>query len=332
MPKRSRPAGPLAKPVREYLELLGSLGQKAHAVRSCLRMLGRWLATRRITRPREIVPSVLLEWQKDAAARLHPMTLSTYTGTVKRFFLHLYSRGILPTNPAALLAATFRPHYLPHVFTPEDVRRILTAGLAAFKDPFTCLTAYTLFHLLYATGMRRSEALALRRSDMDLGERLLHIRRTKFHKERKIPIGARVAANLEAYLKERARRHGPLVAEDPVFVSPGHRDRPPGPMDGSIAWHLFDRMLRAVGIRPARGRVGPTSHGAPRIHSLRHSFCCHRLLKWYREGADLTHKLFLLSTYVGHRGPDRTVVYLRATEALLAEAGKRLGSFLRDVR
>lgn len=331
MPKRCEP-GPLAKHIRDYIALLRSLARKATTVDSNLRAMDAWLARQKVTDIRAITGEVLCRWVAEESARLHPWTLGMRTADARRFFLHLYSRGILPANPAALLPLRPKPDYLPFVFTVDEVRKILTDGVAALREPFSRLTAYTLFHLIYATGMRRSEALALRLRDFDFSEKLLHIRRTKFHKERKIPIGRRAIANLEAYLAERRRRHGPLGPEDPVFVSPGHRGRPPGPMDGSIAWHLFDRMLRAVGLRPAHGSVAPTSHGAPRIHTLRHAFCVHRLLKWYRDGADLTHKLFLLSTYVGHRGPDLTVVYLRATEALLAEAGKRLGSFLSDIR
>lgn len=326
--------GPLAGAMKEHLDLLESLGHKGHGVRSTLRVLGLWLRERGVRRAQQITPKLLLEWLNDQSARLHPFTVAGRTAMVKRFFLYLHSRGVLATNPAALLPLGRKPHYLPHVFTLEDVRRLLTQGVAALRDLFTRRTAYAFFHLLYATGMRRSEALALRLEDVDVSRKLLHIRRTKFHKERIIPIGPRVAENLSAHLAARQERYRELGPRDFVFASPGKaaRTRPTGPMDGAVAWHLFDRMLRAVGLRPARGRVGPTSHGAPRIHSLRHAFCVHRLLKWYREGADLTHKLFLLSTYVGHRGPDLTVVYLRATEALLAEAGKRFNAFLGPMR
>lgn len=333
MPKRSDPPGPLAEPIRDYLDLQESLGRKPHNIDGTLGLLDRWLHERGLRDAGKITPKVLVQWIEHQRVRLHPATVAVRTGIVKRFFLHLYSRGICPTNPAALLPAARSPFYLPYVFTLEEVRRLLTEGVASLPDEFTRLTAYTFFHLLYATGMRHGEALALRVGDLDLPQKVLHIRTTKFHKERVIPIGRRAAANIEAYLSARQKRPGSIRPSDHVFLAPGHgwKKRRRGPMCNGVSFKLFDRMLRTVGLRPAPA-ARPRTHGAPRIHTLRHTFCVHRFVKWYREGLDLAHKLFLLSVYVGHSQPELTVVYLRATEALLAAADERFMPFLDGLR
>jgi site-specific recombinase XerD len=59
------------------------------------------------------------------------------------------------------------------------------------------------------------------------------------------------------------------------------------------------------------------------VHDLRHAFAVHRLLRWYRDGADVQAKLPLLATYLGHRTFLSTQLYLTATPELLAEASRR---------
>ena len=331
MPKHSNPK-PLGDHAKRYLDLLGSLGRVLTSPVSMFKLFERWLAQNGIEEIGQISSEHLGRWRLEMAARLHPRTVQLRTGQIRRFFLHLYSRGILSRDPARLLPHHHVPKTSSFVFTLGEIRRILTEGVAAFEVPYVRITAYTLFHCLYATGMRRSEALNLEVADLDLGGQKLHIRRTKFHKERVIPIGNRVTENLRAYLRTRCRRNGLVRAHDFVFAAPWHRRPPPGPMDGAVAWHLFNDMLLAVGLRSADrpNRVG--SAEKPRIHTLRHAFAVHRLIKWYREGADLTHKLFLLSAYMGHRGPDETAVYLHATEALLALAKGRLDQYLLPVK
>jgi site-specific recombinase XerD len=73
----------------------------------------------------------------------------------------------------------------------------------------------------------------------------------------------------------------------------------------------------------SEGIHGGSGHKAPRPHDMRHSFAVHRLLRWYREGADVQSKLLVLSTFMGHIDPTSTQVYLTITAALLHEANGR---------
>lgn len=337
MPKNSDPQ-PLGGYARQYLDLLSSLGRVMTTKESVFRIFERWLVSQGIRDIREISSELLGRWQAQMTTGLHPRTVEGRLSEIRRFFLFLHSRGVIFKNPAESLPREAVPRTLPFVFTVNDVRRLLTEGVAAISyryaglRPWTRRTAYTLFYLLYAAGMRRSEALGLRIRDLDCEARTIEIRRTKFHKERTIPIGLRAAHNLRTYLAERRARQGELLDADPVFVAPFHSSRPPGPMDGAVAWRLFNEMLIAIGLRGRDQANRVAAADKPHIHSLRHAMAVHRLLKWYREGADLTHKLFLLSAYMGHCGPDETAVYLRSTEAVLAEAKGRLDHYLLPIR
>ena len=216
MPKHSD-LQPLGGYARQYLDLLSSLGRAMTTKESVFRVFERWLVSQGIRDIREITPELLSRWRVEMATGLHPRTVEGRLSEIRRFFLFLHSRGVLFKNPAESLLHEAVPRTLPYVFTVQDVRRLLTEGVAAIPYRYTGLrkwvqkTAYTLFHLLYATGMRRSEALGLRVRDLDFEARTIEIRKTKFHKERTIPIGSRAAQNLRAYLAERRARAGELL-------------------------------------------------------------------------------------------------------------------------
>jgi integrase len=65
----------------------------------------------------------------------------------------------------------------------------------------------------------------------------------------------------------------------------------------------------------------------PRIHDLRHSFACRRLLRWYQQGINVDHAIASLSTYLGHGKVTDTYWYLTGTAPLLATVGQRFERF-----
>jgi site-specific recombinase XerD len=88
----------------------------------------------------------------------------------------------------------------------------------------------------------------------------------------------------------------------------------------------FHRLLGQLSITQNK-RTGP------RIHGLRHTFAVHRLLAWYRDGADVNARLPWLATYMGHVDIGSTHVYLHPTAELLEEVGSRFRShYLQSVK
>lgn len=89
----------------------------------------------------------------------------------------------------------------------------------------------------------------------------------------------------------------------------------------------YFRILRSrVGIERRDG-----AYFQPRLHDLRHTFAVHRLVAWYREGADVQLLLPRLSTYLGHISLAETQHYLTMTPDLLREAGRRFESYVNVV-
>lgn len=225
-----------------------------------------------------------------------------------RFLAEEHPQTYVP-GPTPGLTSTFRPH----IYTPGEVHALLYE--AARLTPVSSLrprTYVTLIGLLYCTGLRVSEALALRLADVDLDEDLLIIRHAKFDKSRAVPLQPDVRHALATYLKARNQYRHRRDPEATFFVNEWHR-----PCSYGTVVKTFLDVARRVGIRGA-----PLQRG-PRLHDLRHTFAVHRLLDWYRDGGDVQARLPLLSTYLGHASLVSTQIYLYITGELLHEAASR---------
>jgi integrase len=204
--------------------------------------------------------------------------------------------------------------YRPFIFTEDQIRQLLEQ--AALLPPAGSLrpwTYCTLFSLLAITGLRISEALALRFEDITVDGLL--IRQTKFHKSRLVPLHPSAHAGLERYLRRRRSRGG---ADDHVFVS--RRGRV---LHYQTALETFRTLIRQIGLQPDLGQQSPR----PRIHDLRHSWAV-RALEASPTGYDQVNRHVLaVSTYLGHVKLTSTYVYLHATSRLLADIAARCDNY-----
>lgn len=203
--------------------------------------------------------------------------------------------------PSGVFAAP-RVRYAPFIFSQELVtelvRRAAQLTPAGSLKPWTFCT---LFSLLAVTGMRISEALALRIKDITPDG--IVIREAKFRKSRLVPLHPTATDGLARYLERRG-----AVADDHVFVSVHGTGLP-----YSTVIATFLRLVREMGIHPGPG------HQGPRIHDLRHGFAVRVL-----EGCpNLSHvvdeRMLALSTYMGHARLDSTYWYLHTTPRLLTQ-------------
>ena len=214
-----------------------------------------------------------------------------------------------------LLANGFRRGQ-PHIYTEHQVGELLKA--AAALRPVYALRPHVyqvLFGLLASTGLRVSEALALRRQDADLTRGVLRINQTKCRKSRLVPIHRTVVQQLRRFCKLRDR--DPDVRASEWFFVGRHGERLPY----STVRSTFRRLGEQIGWQ---------SNGTlprPRIHDLRHTFACRRLLEWYRDGVDVDHAIASLSTYLGHGKVTDTYWYLSANGSLLGVANERFEQF-----
>ena len=206
-------------------------------------------------------------------------------------------------------------HRSAHLYTDEEVQRILQAALVypSPKAPWRPIWLFTMLMLAYCAGLRGGEIVRLKLGDVDLQEKTIDIRETKFFKHRRLPLAPGVMAALKRYLSLREQAAAPTNPDSPLFWSP-QRNR--GYTVGGLRFVLTD-VLRRAGVKPTRGAVGP------RIHDLRHTMVVHRMRDWYESGINPQSRLPYLATYLGHKDIRSTLVYLNITPELLQKASER---------
>jgi integrase len=212
--------------------------------------------------------------------------------------------------------------FIPYIYTREELRRLLD-GVTSYQKRWCKLEPFTLRALLlvlYGAGLRTSEPIHLACSDVDLADSTLTIRVTKFYKTRRIALGTQLRGVLAEYdANRRLAGHSRDDADSFFTYKKGE------PVARMVLEDAFLRLRQHVGIRRQNARY------QPRLHDLRHTFAVHRLIAWYRSGADVQRLLPGLSTHMGHISLSGTQRYLTMTPELLTEASLRFEHYAGEV-
>jgi len=231
------------------------------------------------------------------------------------FYRFALGRGYVALPPLPKTVPQRPEPFRPYIFPEEELRRLFkTAGeLEAPRMALQGATLRPLLLLLYGAGLRISEALALTLADVDLSAQVLTIRESKFYKTRLVPIGPRLTAVLRTYADDRHRQGHVKDPAHPFFVT-----RTDTAVTRGMAESAFVGLRNSADIARADG-----ARYQPRLHDLRHTMAVHRLVAWYREGADVQRLLPQLATYLGHVDVAATQRYLTMTPELLEQASRR---------
>jgi integrase len=218
-----------------------------------------------------------------------------------------------PKRDRVLTQEMLRCRRRPHIYTTEEVRRLLDAARSdpSPRAPLRPLTLYTMLVLAYCAGLRLAEIVGLKLGDLDLNTDCIEVGDTKFFKSRRLPLSATAMAALRDYLKARAKAGAPTESDAPLFW---HAKGGYGYVAAGANLH---RLIRVVGLKRAGGSSGA------RVHDLRHAFVVHRMTKWYEQGINPQTRLPYLAAYLGHRNIHSTLVYLTITQELLQHANER---------
>ena len=234
-------------------------------------------------------------------------SLARRLSAVRQLYRFLYAEGKRSDDPAAVLEGPKRGRSLPKVLSIAEVDALLAQARKDMEDaeqpPAKRLRAARLLSLLevvYATGLRVSELVALPASAAKRDQRMLVVR-GKGGKERLVPLNQAAKRAMGEYLKLRAEAQRDVESKwlFPSFGETGHLTR-----------QHFARELKslgsACGIQPAR--LSP--------HVLRHAFASHLL----HNGADLR----VVQTLLGHADISTTQIYTHVLE-------ERLKALVRDL-
>ncbi len=201
---------------------------------------------------------------------------------------------------------------IAHILTPEEVGKILVETQSLFINhneyQYKPMVVRMAIAIAYTCGLRISEACNIKREDIDLNNETLLISKTKFHKQRVIPLAKSVVSELKNYFIT-LNGHGIIFTPDmPVFLSYA-RCIENRPVDGSTIRNNFKKLCALLGIVTKSGYL-------PRFHDLRHSLAVNSLIKAYEQKLDLNAFLPLLSSYMGHVSINNTSYYLSLVEPL----------------
>lgn len=254
-----------------------------------------------------------LDWAAQAPS---PSQRGNRLDVVRLFARHAKLEDPRHEVPQVGVFSSRRPPYRPFIFTADQIQSVLR--YAAALRPIGSLrpwTYCTLFSLLAVTGMRISEALALRLEDLTPDG--LVIRKTKFQKSRILPLHPSTQAGLQRYLQQR-RRLG--ATNDHVFISLRGR-----PLHYPVVVATFLQTVRALGLHPGPGQRGP------RLHDLRHTWAVAALEASPLGYDQVTQHVLAVSTYLGHAKLASTYIYLHTTPQLLSDIATRCEQVAREV-
>ncbi|MFD1941286.1 site-specific tyrosine recombinase XerD [Paradevosia shaoguanensis] len=208
---------------------------------------------------------------------------------IRQFHKFLCADGIRPDDPTRIVASPKAQRALPKVLSVGEIDRLLTTAEAEANDENAtgALRLYVLLELLYATGMRVSELVSLKRAAVMRDASFLTIR-GKGNKERIVPITDRARDAIRAWL---------ATLEPGIFLFPAKGE------DGYLSRQVFARDLKDLAGRAgiASARVTP--------HVLRHAFASHLLA----GGADLR----VVQTLLGHADISTTQIYTHVLDEKL---------------
>jgi integrase/recombinase XerD len=281
-----------------YLELERGLSRNTlSAYRSDLLQLGEFLSARGTTAERarhEDLAAFLDDLAEGHEGRppVAATTLSRKVACVRSFYRHLRREGIIAHDPTADLRGPRRPQRLPRVLSRDEVNRLLAQPSGG--EPLA-LRDRALLEVMYACGLRASEAVGLELGDVDLEEGLLRAR-GKGSKERLVPVGRSALAALRVYcVAGRPQLLGPRSSTR-LFVS-----RRGEGLTRQGLYKIVQGHARRAGLED---RMSP--------HTLRHTFATHLLA----GGCDLRS----LQEMLGHADLSTTQVYTHLSADRLKDA------------
>jgi integrase/recombinase XerD len=254
-----------------------------------------------------------LDWAAQAPS---PSQRGNRLDVVRLFARHAKLEDPRHEVPPVGVFSSRRPPYRPFIFTADQIQSLLRYAAALTpKGSLRPWTYCTLFSLLAVTGMRISEALALRLEDITSDG--LVIRKTKFQKSRILPLHPSAQAGLQRYLQQRSRLG---VTNDHIFISLRGR-----PLPYPVVVATFLQTVRALGLHPGPGQRGP------RLHDLRHTWAVAALEASPHGYDQVNQHVLAVSTYLGHAKLASTYVYLDTTPQLLSDIATRCEQAAREV-
>lgn len=292
--------------IEQYVAYRRSLGEKFKTNASVLNHFCRHVGADKCLN--QLTEDIVTEYLYSGHEHVTAHWFCKY-GALKGFLTWCVSRG--HTNEWILTdTIPNRPeHIVPYIYTSHELKLIFDNALTYQKN-HSCIYPECVRYILmltYFLGLRIHETMSLKIRDVDLNNRCVYIRESKFYKSRIVTFNKavqRLILDMMRWRKDNGMSESP---DSPLWL-----DRKNNPMKRDSINDIFTRIKQKSGIKRDDGAIYQ-----PRIHDLRHTFAVNRLRQWYEKGEDVQKLLPALSAYMGHKHLSHTSVYLSMTDEIL---------------
>lgn len=303
--------------MEEYVHLRRALGVKFWKEEGALR---RYVEFVEASGSEFLRPEIFHEWRR-GIAELKTSTVRSYIASIRPFTIWANTREPRHVLPANWMVPRNRNRPRPHIFTDEEIARLLAVSRTMPSLNGMARKTYpVLWSLLLVTGMRISEALALRLSSIDFKKGTVLVPAGKGGYDRMLPLDTTTLSELRRFIRDRDM----ALSSHPPWLFTGETGE--RLHSQQARWH-FARLCRDCGIRASdeRVRIGR----GPRIHDIRHTFAVRTLINVYKQGLTPDQELLSLVNFMGHRKLENTFWYLEAAPELLELASKRFQTYIK---
>jgi site-specific recombinase XerD len=296
--------------LQEYVTYRKALGYAQKGIKPSLLAFDRYLIQQNAGWD-QLQPAFFLQLR--AKISHHPNTVNTILSGIRSFFQFLVRNDICEDNPLKDIPPLPERYFVPFVFSPAQTDQLLQAVCKTIrkseKHLLFDMAIYLTTVMLARCGMRINEPLRLRRHHYRADEGSVYIEKTKFKKDRLIPVPKAVLAQIENYLTTRQA----LCPEDQnPYLLAGRRL---GPIKDYHIRNNFHRAVKNIGLSQPKQVIGNITFGKPIPHSLRHAFAINILNQIKARGNCPQQALSVLATYMGHRKYQYTGAYLKVKDA-----------------
>jgi integrase len=301
----------LAQQLEQYVTYRHNLGYAMKASLSHLKTFDRYLKQKQVEKVL-LPPSFFMQLRTDL--KIESRSINHLMASVRVFFNYLVRTGAYDHNPLKDIPYLPENDIMPYIFSPEQVNHLLSAvsnqtRKGSRRIYLKDLSGYMAMVLLARCGLRISEPLRLKLNHYRFDEKTIYIEKTKFKKDRLIPLPQSVAIELENYL---AVRRCLLADVDNKYLLANSTAR--GLNDNRVRT-VFHRAVSDIGLEKPRQIIGNVNISSPTPHSLRHSFAIHTLSSVKKRGGSAQNALPVLAAYMGHSEYKHTIKYLKFIDA-----------------
>jgi site-specific recombinase XerD len=300
----------LAQQFEDYMTYRRQLGYDTDNLRWALKTVDRYLVTQN-AEPKDLTPAFFLSLQ--AALRTQNKSINRLLCCTRKLFEYLVRKEYCPDNPLRDIPWLPEEHFIPFIFAPAQIDALLDAVCHRLrknsKDFVKDLGIYLAILLLTRCGMRIYEPLRLKLHHFRADDNTLYIEKTKFKKDRLIPIPRAVAAEISNYL---AVRHALWGTDTNPYLLAASKQKA---FYDELIRRRFHQAVDDIGLKRRRQSIANTNIGAPTPHSLRHSFAVNTLKRIKAQGKSAQHALPVLAAYLGHSEYKHTAKYLKMLDA-----------------